>query len=149
MRKKKKKLSDIPYSNFIEISIDPSLFNNFSNEHSMSMFLSGSASSDEFKKLRNELIKEVMNIVNEALTDKQKEVIMLTYVDGKTQNEIAQKLGNCQTAVHKSLAGNIDYLNKKKRYGGALKKIRKLCSKSKKIQEILSKIREKNEGLGN
>ena len=41
------------------------------------------------------------------------------------------------------MQGNIDYSNNKKRYGGALKRIRKLCSQSKKIQEILNKIREK------
>jgi predicted DNA-binding protein YlxM (UPF0122 family) len=145
----KKKRAEIPYSNFIEISIDPVLFNGFSNDHSMSVFLSSLASTEEFRKLRNELIKEVMNIVNEHLTSKQKEVIMLTYVDGKTQNEISTKLGKHQTAIHKTLAGNVDYAHNKKRYGGALKKIRKLCCQSKKIQEILNKIREKSEEFCN
>jgi DNA-directed RNA polymerase specialized sigma24 family protein len=143
--RKKKKQSDIPYSNFIEISIDPALFNSLSNESGMSTFLSSLSSSEGFRKLRNELIKEVMNIVNVALTDKQKEVIMLTYVDGKTQNEISDTLGTCQTNIHKAIRGNIDYSKNKKRYGGALKKIQRLCAKSKKIQDILNKIREKNE----
>jgi DNA-directed RNA polymerase specialized sigma24 family protein len=89
-----------------------------------------------------------MNIVNVALTDKQKEVIMLTYVDGKTQNEISNKLGKAQSGIHKAIRGNIDYSNSRKRYGGALKKIQKLCAKSKKIQKILEKIREKNEENG-
>lgn len=147
---RKKKPADIPYSNFIEISIDPALFNSFSNEHSMSAFLSSLSSSEEFRKLRNDLIKEVMSIVNSSLTAKQKEVVMLTYVDGKTQNEISDKLGKAQSGIHKTIKGNVDYSDPKdiKRYGGALKKIRKLCAKSKRIQDILTKIREKNEERG-
>jgi len=120
---KHKKQTKTAYSNFIEISIDPTLFNNFSNDNSMSAVLSNLSSSDEFKKLRNELIKELLNIIENDLTEKQRDVIKLTYIEGKTQNERSQILGKCQPNVSKSIAGNIDYNNNKKRYGGALKKI--------------------------
>ena len=143
-RNKSKNLNTV-YSNFIEISIDPALLNNYSNDHSMSSFLNSLSSSDEFQKLKHDLIKEVLNIIEEHLTQKQREIITMTYMEGKTQNEISETLGKHQTAVHKTLQGNIDYTNDKKRYGGALKKLRKFCSKSKKIQDILAKIREKSE----
>jgi ABC-type methionine transport system ATPase subunit len=129
-------------NNYVEISIDPNLLNNFSNEEGMSAFLSTQSCSEEFQKLRNELLSEVMYVVENCLTDKQKEVMKMTYLEGKTQNEISSELGKHQTTIHKILQGNIDYNNQKKRYGGALKKIRKLCANNKKIIEILKKMRE-------
>ena len=136
---------DVAPNNFIEISIDPNLLNNFSNEEGITAYFSNYASSEEFQKLKLELIQEIMLIIDSNLTKKQQEVIKMTYIDGKTQNEISFILGKHQTAIHKALQGNIDYNNKKKRYGGALKKIRKLCSNSQKIKEILAKMKEKQE----
>jgi len=131
-------------NNYVEISIDPNLLNNFSNEESMGAFLSTQSCSEEFQKLRNELLREVMHIVEHCLTDKQREVMKMTYLEGKTQNEISNELGKHQTTIHKILQGNIDYNNQKKRYGGALKKIRKLCANNERIQEILRKMREEH-----
>jgi predicted DNA-binding protein YlxM (UPF0122 family) len=128
--------------NYIEISMDPHLLNNFSNEDSMAIFLSSNSCSEEFQKLRIELLKEVMHIVNNCLTAKQKEVMKMTYLDGMTQNEISSELGKHQTTIHKILQGNIDYNNQKKRYGGALKKIRKLCANNDNIKRILMQMRE-------
>lgn len=129
-------------SSYVEISMDPSSMSNFSNEDGLNEFLRIQESTDEFLLLKNELIKEIMNIVKTSLTDKQKEVMMMTYVDGKTQNEISIELGKHQTTVHKILRGNIDYKNNKKRYGGALKKIKKLCQNNEKIQDILAQMKE-------
>lgn len=131
-------------SNYVEISIDPNLLNNFSNEESMESFLNAQACSEEFQQLKIELLHEVMHIIENCLTDKQKEVMKMTYIDGKTQNEISIELGKHQTTIHKILQGNIDYNNQKKRYGGALKKIRKLCINNKNIQNILKKMKEKH-----
>lgn len=131
-------------SSFIEISIDPSLLNNFANEDGMGAYLNSYSSSEEFKRLRNELYAEVMDIINNCLTDKQKQVMIMTYIEGKTQNEISIELGRHQTAIHKTLQGNIDYGNNGKRYGGALKKIRKLCAGSEEIQKILDQMREQH-----
>lgn len=133
--------------NFIEISIDPNLLNNFSNEDGIAAYLSSFGATEEFQKLKTELMQEVMSIINSCLTIKQKEVIKMTYLEGKTQNEISLELGKHQTTIHKILQGNIDYSNQKKRYGGALKKIRKLCANSKKIQDILFKMKEQYKDL--
>ena len=83
-----------------------------------------------------------MYIIEHCLTVKQKEVMKMTYLEGKTQNEISSELGKHQTTIHKILQGNIDYNNQKKRYGGALKKIRKLCSSNEKIKRILAQMKE-------
>jgi ABC-type methionine transport system ATPase subunit len=134
--------SDIIAHSYIEISIDPHLLNNFANEDGMSAFLTAYSCSEEFQKLRNKLLEEVLNVIEKGLTVKQREVIKMTFIDGKTQNEISSELGKHQTTVHKILQGNIDYNNEKKRYGGALKKIRRLCSTNKIIQDLLIKMKD-------
>lgn len=133
---------EISLNSFVEISIDPILLNNFSTEDGISAYFNNCAVSEEFQSLRHELLTEVMNIISNSLTEKQREVMHMTYVEGKTQNEISNELGKHQTTIHKILQGNIDYNNQKKRYGGALKKIRKLCINSEIIQDILSRMRE-------
>ncbi|KKN17596.1 hypothetical protein LCGC14_0964290 [marine sediment metagenome] len=133
---------DIIPHNYVEISIDPHLLNNFSNEEGMASFLKAHSCSEEFQQLKHELLEEVMSIIEHCLTNKQREVMKMTYLEGKTQNEISSELGKHQTTIHKILQGNIDYGNQKKRYGGALKKIRKLCANSEKIQKILALMRE-------
>lgn len=138
---------EITSHSFIEISIDPSLLNNFANEDGITAYFSSYATSEEFQKLKIELFEEVMSIIDGSLTEKQKEVMRMTYLEGKTQNEISIELGKHQTTIHKILQGNIDYNNQKKRYGGALKKIRKLCANNEKIQSILQKMREKSAEL--
>ena len=95
--------ADISSNNFFEITLDPSLLNNFANEDGMNAYFNSYSSSEDFQKLKLELIKEIMKIIETGLTEKQKEVIKLTYMDGKTQNEISSMLGRHQTAIHKAL----------------------------------------------
>lgn len=133
---------EIPLNNFLEISIDPIMLNNFSNEDGINAYYNSYTSTEEFKELRAELFKEVMHVIEISLTEKQKQVVIMTYIDGKTQNEISISLGRHQTAIHKALKGNIDYGNNGKRYGGAIKKIKKLCANNNKIQGILAKMKE-------
>jgi DNA-binding CsgD family transcriptional regulator len=133
--------------NFIEISIDPSLLNNFSNEESLNVFFSSNTTSEEFQKLKLELAQEILFLIETKLTKKQQEIIKLTYIDGKTQNQISSILGKNQSTVSKALQGNIDYRNKRRRYGGAIKKIRKLCAGNQNIKDILKKMKEKQDEL--
>jgi len=133
------------YYNYIEICIDPRLMNNFAIEDGMNTFLNNCMSSDDFQKLRSDLLKEILEIINKCLTKKQKEVMKKTFIEGKTQHQISGELGKHQTTIHKILQGNIDYNNNKKRYGGAIKKIRRLCSESERIKNILEKMHEFND----
>ena len=66
--------------------------------------------------------------------------ILFMRLMGKTQNEIADHLGITQSAVHKAMHGNIDYKNQKKRYGGIVKKLQKICKNHVRIKEILDEI---------
>lgn len=95
---------------------------------------------DELKELNEQLILKLTEIINMKLTERQKEVMTKIYFEQRTQMETADMLGVCQTTIHKIIAGNIDYQNNGKRYGGALKKIRRLCQEDESIQAILERI---------
>ena len=56
----------------------------------------------------DQILVGVHNADKINLTKKQKEVIRMTFIEGKTQNEISSELGKHQTTVHKILQGNID-----------------------------------------
>jgi hypothetical protein len=81
------------------------------------------------------------------LTSRQSEVVKKIYFEQKTQMEVADSLGLCQTTIHKIIAGNVDYLHGGKRYGGALKKLKKLCMADPEIQEILDGISQLRQEL--
>ena len=137
----KKNKSDSYQHKIIEISVDPTILNDFPIDDGLGMFLNVSKFSEEFYELRQELICEVLRVVNSELTPRQKEVVNLR-LENLTQIEIAEKLSLHQTTIHKIISGNIDYANGKKRYGGALKKLKKLCAKDEKILEILKKMED-------
>jgi DNA-binding CsgD family transcriptional regulator len=123
-----------------EISLDQAKLNNFSVERGISHILQENEIDDRIKDYRSELLEEVFEVVNSGgLTEHQKKILMMRLL-GKTQNEIAVHLGITQSAVHKAMHGNIDYKNNKKRYGGLVKKLKKMCEGNSKIQNILNSI---------
>jgi len=124
----------------VEVSFDAAKLNNFSNENSISNMLETNALDDRLIELKEELLGEIYDIINgDYLTEHQKKILFMRLM-GKTQNEIAEHLGITQSAVHKAMHGNIDYRNQKKRYGGIVKKLQKLCKNNEKVKDILEKI---------
>lgn len=124
----------------VEISFEAAKLNNFSNERGMSQVLMDNASDEKVLDLKEELLDEIYDIVNgHYLTEHQKKILFMRLM-GKTQNEIADHLGITQSAVHKAMHGNIDYKNQKKRYGGIVKKLQKICKNHVRIKEILDEI---------
>lgn len=113
----------------------------FCNEDSIYNKLNPFQYNEDLMELEDDLKKEFWRIVDELLTDRQREVIKL-YSDGYTQMEIAKMLNVNQSSITKSLNGNVDYKNGKKIYGGARKKIRKIIENDDKIKNILRKIAE-------
>jgi transcriptional regulator len=139
---RKKNKSDQYQYKIVEIPIDPHILNEISNNNGLSYQVCVSEYSIQFEKLQKELFDELKKIIkSDKLTKRQKDVMLLR-VQGKTQIEIADTLNIHQTTVHKTINGNIDYKNCGKLYGGAIKKIRKLCLKNEKIIEILEEINE-------
>ncbi len=103
---------------------------------------------DELIGLADKLMEEVHTLINTRLTSRQCEVVKKIYFEQRTQMEVADMLGLCQTTIHKIISGNIDYSNGGKRYGGAIKKLQKLCVNSLEIQHILSRMSELKQDLG-
>lgn len=124
----------------VEISFDQHKLNNFPNERGISYILSENETHDHIADLRETLLNEIYDVVHgEYLTEHQKKILLMRLM-GKTQNEIAEHLGITQSAVHKAMHGNIDYKNNKKRYGGIIKKLKKICRNNDKVQELLQQI---------
>ena len=124
----------------VEISFDQSKINNFPNERGISHLLTENETDDEILELREKLLEQLYDVVHgDFLTEHQRKILLMRLM-GKTQNEIAQHLGITQSAVHKAMHGNIDYKNDKKRYGGIIKKLKKICKTNDNIQGILEKI---------
>lgn len=113
----------------------------FCNEDSISARLNPFEYNEDLIELEEQLNKEFWRIVDNLLTERQRQVIRL-YADGYTQMEIAKMLNVNQSSITKSLNGNVDYKNGKKIYGGARKKIRKIVENDEKIKEILARMRE-------
>jgi hypothetical protein len=126
----------------VEISFEQNKLNNFPEERGIGYILAESSVSDTIDNLKDSLLDELYDVVNSNfLTDHQKKILLMRLM-GKTQNEIAEHLGITQSAVHKAMHGNIDYKNDKKRYGGIIKKLKKVCKNNKKIKDLLCKIEE-------
>jgi predicted transcriptional regulator len=97
---------------------------------------------EELKELQDQLISKIKEVINTCLTERQREVMIRTYMEQRTQMEVADMLGVCQTTVHKIISGNIDYSNGGRRYGGALKKIKKICETDQEVVQILARLEE-------
>ena len=138
----------------LEISTNPMVLSDLSLAQGMTYRIRPEVYDERYLDLREKLKARMWELI-ELLTERQRQVIKLS-VEGFTQNEIAKKLGINQTSVHKVLRGNIDYSKKFKnnsekkshvRYGGAFKKLIKLCAADPEIQEILNEMRELQECL--
>jgi DNA-directed RNA polymerase specialized sigma subunit len=116
----------------------------FSNQESIGFRIDPFKHEEEIIDLQEELKKEFWNVVEECLTDRQKQVIKLV-CGNKTQMEIAKILGVNQSSITKSLHGNVDYKNGRKVYGGASRKIIKSLETNEKVQKILDRINELRE----
>ena len=70
------------------------------------------------------LIGPVMDLISDALTEKQRQALILYYFHRKTQEEVAQIMGISRRVVSQHLFGICRH---GKQVGGAIQKIRKLC----------------------
>lgn len=141
---KRKNRSDKYQWVLLETTCSNDMMEAFTNADSISNRLDSFMYNEELMDLEEDLRKEFWRIVNELLTDRQKQVIKL-YADGYTQMEIAKMLNVNQSSITKSLNGNVDYKNGKKIYGGARKKIRKIIENDEKIKAILARMQDLRE----
>jgi RNA polymerase sigma factor (sigma-70 family) len=74
--------------------------------------------------VREELFALLRDLVATGLTERQRQIIQLTYDEQLTQAEVAARLGISQQVVSKQLFGVV---RDGKRIGGAIRRLRQLC----------------------
>jgi len=126
----------------VESCCSPNILTEFAESRGFATLLNLTTNNEKMYDLKEELKVEFWRIMKDVLTNRQYEVIKLS-ADGLTQIEIAKMLKVNQSSITKSINGNCDYRNdKKKIYGGAKKKLRKAAAEDEKIQEILDRMRD-------
>ena len=79
---------------------------------------------DHEDEVREELFALLRDLVATGLTERQREIVRLTYDEQLTQAEVASRLGISQQVVSRQLFGVI---RDGKRIGGAIRRLRQLC----------------------
>jgi len=79
-----------------------------------------------FRHRAEELWPRIRELIDEVLTARQREVVLLHYFEELNQREIAERLGLSQQSVSERLCGKAQGC---RRVGGALGKLRKACAK--------------------
>ncbi|MGY8823370.1 MAG: sigma-70 family RNA polymerase sigma factor [Candidatus Latescibacterota bacterium] len=108
---------------FWEVRIDPEDLEQFSNEAGI-WFNQMEQERTPHPAPLQALLNPVMNIIDNGLTEKQRQVLLLYYMHQKTQEEVAEIMGISRRVVSQHLFG---ICRDGKRVGGAITKIRKLC----------------------
>jgi len=98
--------------------------------------------SEELEYLRECLLKRLWEIVDEQLTDTQRRITHMYFEQGMTQFEISKNLGVTQSSIFKCMFGNANYKKGTKPifFGGAIKKLIKICSEDAECIRILKEI---------
>jgi RNA polymerase sigma factor (sigma-70 family) len=79
---------------------------------------------DPLDEAREEMFELLRQLVATGLTERQRQIVHLTYDEQLTQAEVAERLGVTQQVVSKALFG---VLRDGKRIGGAIRRLRQLC----------------------
>ena len=69
---------------------------------------------------------QIRELIDETLTDRQRDVMTLYYFEQLNQRQIAERLGITQQSVSEHLYGKV---RNGRAVGGALRKLRKACAK--------------------
>ena len=112
---------------FWEILVPSTYFHQFGNEDQIQY------ESPEHQELQLErqakkesVLAQIREIIDEELTAIQRNCVMLYFFEGQTQEQIASTLGISRRVVSQHLFG---VKRSGKRVGGAINKIRKVCTK--------------------
>lgn len=126
---------------FNEISFPIELLQTFTNDDSVYRRLNPYAYNEEIADLEEQLRVEFWRVIDEALTERQRQVVRLL-AEGYTQMEVAKKLNVNQSSVAKQMGGSTKYFENgmKHSYGGIIRKVRKVIETDERIRVILERI---------
>ncbi len=115
------------FSRFHELLLDSDVLDKLPYE----CLFSYQSRKDQKKQLlkereRKQILKELLDIIEYELTQRQRDCIKLYFLQEKTQAEVAEILGISRRVVSQHIYG---ICRDGKRIGGAIKRIRKVCKK--------------------
>ena len=132
----------------VEKAFSHDMMESFADDDGMHKKLNPFEYNEDVLLLEDQLKERFWEIIEEHLTERQKEIVNLLK-QGKTQQETASLLQINQSSITKSLHGNSEYSSsingksqKKTSYGGIVRKIRKIVESDTKVNELLEKISE-------
>ncbi|MEW6749654.1 MAG: sigma factor-like helix-turn-helix DNA-binding protein [Candidatus Latescibacterota bacterium] len=110
---------------FWELRLDPHDLDRFANEAAI-WYETTEDSADRLHRQRHteQLVRPILELVGQALTDKQRQAFLLYFLEQKTQEEVAAILGISRRVVSQHLFG---ICRNGRHVGGAVQKLRKLC----------------------
>ena len=112
---------------FWEVLISEESLDKFSNEDRLLYEKPEEANKRHERAERAEALwPTIRSIIDEILTDRQREVIFLYFFERLNQRQIAERLGISQQSVSEHLYGKI---RNGRSVGGTLRKLRKACIK--------------------
>lgn len=97
--------SDSVQFSYREILVDPDIMANF--HQTMGYDPVDFQKRDEVLELTGELMDAIKILIDTKLTSRQCEVVKKIYFEQRTQMEVADSLGLCQTTIHKIIRGNL------------------------------------------
>lgn len=123
---------------FNEISFPIELLQTFTNDEGVYKRLNPHAYNEEIADLEEQLRIEFWRIIDESLSERQRQVIRLL-AEGYTQMEVAKKMGVNQSSIAKSIGSNYEE-GSPKNCGGIVRKVRKVIETDARIKAILQRI---------
>jgi len=82
--------------------------------------------SESSVRYKEEIFRAVLQIADEQLTERQKQILYLRFVRGMTQVQIGKQLKISQSCVSLQINGIPNYVYNKK-HGGILPKLKRIC----------------------
>ena len=111
---------------FWEVTVSQASWDQFSKEDRLHYRPPGEAERLRQRAERAEALwPRVRQIMDEVLTDPQRQVVLLYFFEQLNQRQIAERLGVSQQSVSERLYGKI---RNGHAVGGALRKLRKACA---------------------
>lgn len=90
--------SDVVQHQYREILVDPDVMSNFQNIIAHNPI--DHKKKDELLELNEKLIEIIKDLISTKLTNRQSEVVQKIYFEQRTQMEVADSLGLCQTTIN-------------------------------------------------
>jgi DNA-binding CsgD family transcriptional regulator len=113
-------------SDFWEVTISHERWNRLSTEDALGYEPPAEAELRESREASARLLGPALRaILNEVLTARQREVVLMYFFEGVNQSQIAKRLGVTQQSVSEHLYGKT---RSGRSVGGAIRKIRRACA---------------------